>query len=277
MKKSLFNILPFALAAGTFASCSDASILGISGSKAPVETSASDVSKKDCDTREIEYYPMSGAFTAKVFTPGNFHTYDKIESEATDKWFGLFKNDKGYYVAETNVKLNRVYPKACESFGYEGEDWNISSDNQDSTMFVLTGQEMKSLNIETALSQSTPIRPGDSIKIDYMGTQYEIYATSEILKVQEKMAWFEFGNYKLYMSATIDGTKRTSLLVAHPQYQEGMVSLSLAGDIDGDKMLDLVIDSRTNYSVAEPTIYLSIPATKGELVKPIGGHANSGC
>lgn len=56
-----------------------------------------------------------------------------------------------------------------------------------------------------------------------------------------------------------------------------MINLIFVGDIDGDGILDLIIDTSRHYNATSPTIYLSRPADNGEVVKPIGGHTSVGC
>lgn len=95
--------------------------------------------------------------------------------------------------------------------------------------------------------------------------------------MQQEPEWFEVWNYKLYLTAEIKGQKRKSLLVAQPNFDDQMINLIFAGDIDGDGILDLIIDTSRHYNVTSPTIYLSKPAGNEEVVKPIGGHTSVGC
>lgn len=95
--------------------------------------------------------------------------------------------------------------------------------------------------------------------------------------MQNEPEWFEVWNYKLYLTADIKGQKQTSLLVAQPDFDDEMVNLIFAGDIDGDGILDLILDTSRHYNVTSPTIYLSRPASTNEVVKPVGSHTRVGC
>jgi hypothetical protein len=53
-------------------------------------------------------------------------------------------------------------------------------------------------------------------------------------------------NYKLYITATIKGEAHKNLLVAQQNFDDQMIKLIFAGDIDGDGILDLIIDTSKN-------------------------------
>ncbi len=111
----------------------------------------------------------------------------------------------------------------------------------------------------------------------FLGIDYKLFATGRKKKVQEDPEAFEVWNYKLFMTASKGGYQITQLLVAQPNFDEKMIEVLFAGDIDGDEMLDLIIDTSPHYNATSPTLYLSKPADKKELVKPVGVHTSVGC
>jgi hypothetical protein len=56
-----------------------------------------------------------------------------------------------------------------------------------------------------------------------------------------------------------------------------MIRILFAGDIDGDGKFDLLIDTSRHYNASNPTLYLSKPAEKGKIIKPIGVFTSVGC
>ena len=56
-----------------------------------------------------------------------------------------------------------------------------------------------------------------------------------------------------------------------------MTSIIFSGDIDGDGLLDLVIDLSNHYNVSNPALFLSKPATSDNAVKLVGQHLRVGC
>jgi hypothetical protein len=89
--------------------------------------------------------------------------------------------------------------------------------------------------------------------------------------------WLEIWNYKLYLTASRNGQSIIELLVAQPNFDDQMIKILFAGDIDGDGFLDLIIDTSRHYNSTIPTLYLSKPAAGGHLVKPVGQHETVGC
>ncbi len=84
-------------------------------------------------------------------------------------------------------------------------------------------------------------------------------------------------NYKLYLTANINGKETTQLLIAQPNFDDNMIEIIFAGDIDGDNLMDFIIDTSRHYNMFSPTLYLSKPAGKGQIVKPVGSHVIVGC
>lgn len=121
------------------------------------------------------------------------------------------------------------------------------------------------------------IFPGDTMGINYLGIDYKIFATGGSKKGADDLIPSKVWNYKLYINDTINGLQHKSLLVAQPNFDDRMINLIFAGDIDADGILDLIIDTSRHYNATSPTICLSKPADKGEVVKPIGGHTSIGC
>jgi hypothetical protein len=132
-------------------------------------------------------------------------------------------------------------------------------------------------NVQQAVLAKEYIFPGDTLRINYLGIDYMIFATGRKKKVQDDPEWFEVSDFKLYMTAKIKGQQLTSLLVAQPNFDDEMIELIFAGDMDGDAILDLIIDTSWHYNATRPANYLSRPAGNGELLKPIGGHTSAGC
>jgi hypothetical protein len=118
--------------------------------------------------------------------------------------------------------------------------------------------------------------PEDTLRVKYQGIDYKVYATGG-KKKDENLDRYDVWNYKLYITANIKGKKRKSLLVAQSVYSDLKINIIFAGDIDGDGILDLILDISQNYNAYSPTLYLSKPADQKEVLKPIGGHTSFGC
>ncbi len=239
---------------------------------------ANNSSDNDTITYDHSTFPIDSTFSAKVLTVGTFHSDEVWENADKEKWFGLFHGKTGFYIAETKLKTKRVHDGIVDENENEITGWEVQTVNKDTSIILIEGlNSLTTQNVQQAVLSKEQILPDDTLRINYLGIDYKIFATGEKKKVQDAPEWFEVWNYKLYMSATIKGRQQKSLLVAQPNFDDQMINLIFAGDIDGDGILDLIIDTSRHYNVTSPTIYLSKPADNGEVVKPMGGHTSVGC
>lgn len=247
-----------------------------------VDTSAKmDISSStNMDTIVYDYssFPSDTCFSTKVLTVGTFHGDEVWDNVDKVNWLGLFHNTSGFYIAETKLQTKRVHDQIVDQKDNEKTGWEIQTINKDTSLILIEGINLLTAhNIEEAILSKKQIFPGDTLKINYLNIDYKIFATGGKKEIQGNPEQFEIWNYKLYLMATIEGLERKSLLVAQPNFDDQMINLIFAGDIDGDGILDLIIDTSRHYNATSPTLYLSKPATIKEVVKPIGGHISVGC
>jgi hypothetical protein len=93
----------------------------------------------------------------------------------------------------------------------------------------------------------------------------------------ETAEWPIFYNYKLYLSATIDGDKCQSLIAAASSFDDAMITLLFCSDIDNDGILDFIFDTSPKYNGMAVTLYLSSERDDKQVVKVVGKHSAVGC
>ena len=122
------------------------------------------------------------------------------------------------------------------------------------------------------------IQPNDTITFKYLNKEYKLFATGGKRKESENSDWYYVWNYKLYLTSIVNGMEQTELLVACSRFDDKMIRILFAGDIDGDEKLDLLLDTSNHYNASSPTLYLSKPAEEeNKIIKPVAIHTSVGC
>lgn len=283
MKKSMQILFILGFAAIVLTACNDTTRMTETESTTITTDTQNRVGDKaDTDTTgpigtEYTVFPIDSHLSAQVLTVGKFHRDEVRRNADKQKWYGLFQNKSGFYLAQTSLRLTRVHDPVLDGNENEKTGWNVQTSINDSAIILIEQLDyLSTRKVEQAVLSKNQLLPGDTLRIKYSGLDYTIYATGDKKRIQNTTEEFEVTNYKLYLTASIKGQHRQSLLVAHPNFDDQMITLIFAGDIDGDGILDLIIDTSRHYNARKPTIYFSKPAKNGEIVKPIGAHTSVG-
>lgn len=222
------------------------------------------------------FTPFDSSFSARVLTVGNFHHDEVEENAARLKWFGLFKNNEGYYLKHTEIITVKIHDPVLDDEN-EKTGWRVKTINKDRCIILIEPLPfLADRTVQSVKLSKEHIYPGETLTFTYSGNDYEIFATGDKNQSTQHQEWNNISNYKLYLQAVIKGQTRKSLLVTIPNFDDQKITLIFAGDIDGDGILDLIIDTSRHYNVTSPTLYLSRPADMKAVVKPVGGHTSVG-
>ncbi|MEN2400447.1 hypothetical protein GKZ90_0011700 [Flavobacterium sp. MC2016-06] len=239
------------------------------------------ISKKanvEIEDNKIDSFPIYNDLKVEVIGSGGpFHSEEVHEDADKKIWFGLFRAKGNFYLAETNIMTNRVNDVIVDENEEDATGWEVDTSINDTCFILIEKVPYLSDRIVQNIKIQEKIYPQEEFKFNFSGVEYILHATGDKRKENENSDWFEVSNYKLYLTAIIDGKRHTDLIVAEKRFDEQMIKILFAGDIDGDGKLDLIINTSYHYNLSRPTIYLSKPAEKGKLIKPIGAFPTVGC
>jgi len=222
-------------------------------------------------------FPVDSTLPVKIIRLETFHS-DEIEENYNKKvWFGLFKNNNDYSLAETTVSFKRVNDPIIDENEEGKTGWEVSARAKDSCLILIEKLPYFIDGNISSVKIPENIYPEESFKFSYKNVEYTLFATGKKKKEQPDSDWIVVSNYKLYLKTVVDGKEITELLVAKKNFDDQMIKVIFAGDLDDDNKLDLIIDTASHYNVTSPTLYLSKPAEKGKAIKPVGVFVTVGC
>jgi hypothetical protein len=222
-------------------------------------------------------FPVDSILKVEILLTGSFHE-DEVSQNANEKnWFGLFKTSEGYKLSETELITKRANDPIVDENESDQTGWEVNTTINDTCIILIEKLPYLAERKITAIKIPETISPKEKFNFSFLGINYTLYATGEKKKEDENSDSFVVSNYKLYLTADINGRQQTELIVAQPNFDESIIQIIFAGDIDGDNKIDLIIDTSNHYNVSRPTLYLSKPCENGKIIKPIGSFKSVGC
>lgn len=219
---------------------------------------------------------VSAKYPATILTTGQFHEDEVGKEDRNRSWYGIFQNSNGYYIDTTRIVTKRVQDPVDEDGTLNG--WDVKTTNSDTSLLLFAGVNgIDKHQIKPVSLRKNEILPGESVTYTYNGITYTLYATGNKHKENAKSDYYIVNNYQLFITATVNGTERTQLLVSSRGFDDEMIDILFAGDIDGDNIPDLIINTSYHYNAIVPTLYLSKPAGEKEVLKVMGWHVSVGC
>lgn len=227
-------------------------------------------------TNTSSYFPTDTIYPTRILTEGIFHANEVEVKDGKRQWIGLFKTDSNYYLAPFKISLARVKDDIVDDENKdEKTGWEVKTGVKDSSILLIDALTNLEARAVTPLVKPWTEISDKKIRFTVNGIDYIIYASGDKKKLTVSEE-YRFANYKVFIEATVKGQIYKQLLASddEPEYN---ITILFAGDIDGDNIPDLIINTSGRENVGQPTLYLSKPATKGQLLKIMGLHTVVGC
>ncbi|MFA6085075.1 hypothetical protein [Mucilaginibacter sp.] len=224
-------------------------------------------------------FPKDTNYIAEVLTTEGVAHNEEVDPQLADhEWMGIFKSDSGYYISDTKIKISHAHDEIVDEKEIEKTGWRVESQIKDSAVLLISNLNyLKPRPIKSFRFGKNFVLPGYSNTFNYNDVSYTLYATGQQLRNSKPEEIYNISHYKLYIKATIEGKSYNQLLVYIDGFDDAMVDIIFAGDIDGDSRPDFIINTTNDYNLIRPTLYLSKPAEKNQLLKVVGLHNYVGC
>jgi hypothetical protein len=237
---------------------------------------------------------------------GVFHG-DEASIRTGEQWFGIFRNEDRYHGRFVDVSVTYVNDPILDQEG-EATGIEISLPQETEQPLLILYDDYGTLDFdsfETAaiehissypsdLIQANPylqyrpinfILPGDFIRLTLNSNKTYSLCSSGQWTIPFEESEQDSGGFGFYSLHLLDhhysnAQYLKSQIIYYDGFHigEGAPYLVWAGDLDGDKKLDLILDTPTHYNVGIAfSLYLSTQANEGELLGYVTGFSSVGC
>ncbi|WP_121965110.1 hypothetical protein [Myroides sp. N17-2] len=242
-------------------------------------------------TENIKDYPKNFSFANTMITPGAFHADELPETIADKEWLGLISDkDNTYKLVALKPTVSKIFDPSHDEVGMTSGIEIVQHNEQNCLLYIEKQSNLKETNVEVANIPSY-IYPGEKVQFTFKGKEYTLYATGtrKLNGVNEadftnsvengyEMPKYYVKNYTLRMEIK-DGDKMSEMMLLSQRYfEEGQVpKVIFGGDINNDDVVDILINTSTEYNVSRPTLYLSDTSNNDVSILPVASHESIGC
>jgi hypothetical protein len=275
MKKTSFGLTPFLMMLITV-SCNNTDT-----EQPGAEPQPADTSMQFTQTTPLEnvappdsYVTIDTNESVRILNATTYHGDELEEAVDQQSWIGLYVDKPHYFLEETTVHAERVNDPIVDTDENDKTGWEISDTHPAENLILMRGLSVETGEVIHSRLSAHEVLPGDTITFVLEGKSFELFATGNNV---DQGGYSTVENYKLFLRGEKNGKTVTQLLVAHDNFDDAMVSVIFAGDIDRDHFPDFLMDNARHYNANNPTLYLSSGVATNALVQIVGWHYSVGC
>lgn len=202
--------------------------------------------------------------SVKMLLPGGRYTIGKESQILNNSWKEFYRDSiTGNYCVDRAKYTVSTYTDGC--LGMECE--YIKSDRN--SLFFINMPTLKNGILDSIPVGTGYISPEMPMVINFNSSKYTIRVFAELSdenkdEYEPNKEYSYWCNYR--MTLCKDNSQEVELFNIDKFY-DSVLRLLFAGDIDGDRKLDLIFDSHINYEEESITLFLSSLAGNGIIIR----------
>ncbi len=235
-------------------------------STAVPENNESDQMIKEFDYPVDSNYGATVVMANTMIYPDDFNAMDK------ENVFALFKGVDGFYLDKVSIRGERMNQEDSND-----EYIKLVTEHKDSCIFFISGVNYltkRKVNFVEIADGTMPV--GRTLELKLNGKTQKLVANGTFRDGNETDNFNNMTSYRLMLFGEKDKQELMDMLVAHDSFDDAAITILFAGDIDGDGLMDYLIETARKYGNSSPALYLSKPAASDNLIKIIDVAGSAG-
>ena len=184
------------------------------------------------------------------------------------QWLALLERDGGFELREVTVSSKPNENPICGDKGFI-----VNATSADSSILLLRGfPGIKSGQVVTAFHDRKFLLPGEHLDVSLgNGAYWHLYAFGT---VRPPLYDHQYTDYEVWITG---GGREAKVFSLERLDGDGLPEILWVGDLDEDRVADIIANVRTHYAGNHYVLFLSSLAGPGQLVAEAGSVATFGC
>jgi hypothetical protein len=211
-----------------------------------------------------------------VETGGVFHG-DEVSARTGETWLGLYVSKGGSSLAPSVVRVEPAEDPISNEGPGNMDGKVVSVKRKGEPVFLIRGAHaLKPGPVVTSYVGETNLTDGSNVAVRLAGAEYALSVVTAH-KGAAPVPGVTFDDSKLILSRGALTQVIYDLGGKGDETETAYWKLLWAGDLDGDRRLDLYVQVSGHYNIIERKLFLSSRARPKQLVRELAEFSTSGC
>jgi hypothetical protein len=218
-------------------------------------------------------YPVDSNYGAVLVMVNTMIYPDDYNAMDKEHVFALFKGADGFYLDKVTTKGEVMNQEDSND-----EYIKLVTEHKDSCIFFISGVNYltkRKVDFVEIADGTMPV--GRTLELSLKnGYKQKLVANGTFRDGNETDNFNNMTSYRLMLFGEKNNAEIVDMLVAHDSFDDAAITILFAGDIDGDGLMDYLIETARKYGNSSPALYLSKPAASDNLIKIIDVAGSAG-